>query len=211
MTCDNKRVRELPKTYKKPRRTAPAELQPTVSYDSLAKAMSKYRRPCPLYTNLTDRLGDFTRHDMRSRPEPPTHVQNATNNISQHVAQGHERGSLEVRIRVGAVCVLRRRKRQIVDDPSFRRGYDHGQRRQPQAGDGVRFAARENDCPPKLYVVKNLREYSVKTGGLHRYGLSMPRPRRCLCPPPRERARRVRQYPPTSLGTRSVVQTKNES
>ena len=43
MTCDNERVRKLPKPYKNPRPSAPAELQPTVSHDPLAKEPSHGR------------------------------------------------------------------------------------------------------------------------------------------------------------------------
>ena len=143
------------KQTEEPRRTTPPKLQPTVGHDPLAKNISKYGSPCPLYANLTECLSDvdFTQHDTSVRSEPPTQVQNAPNDISQHAAQRHGGGLFKISISVDTVCVLRQRKRQIVNDPGFRRRYNHGQRRQPQSGNGVRFAALR--CAEKMNARPN--------------------------------------------------------
>ena len=110
-----------------------------------------------MYANLSECLRDvdLTQHYTCVWAEPPT----------QDATQLYGGGLREIRVSVDATCILRRRKRLIVDDLSFYWRHHHGQRKQPSIGDDVRFAARSNIWSPKPYVVEDLSEDGVRVWG----------------------------------------------
>ena len=139
------------KQTEKPRRTASSILQPTIGHEQFAKNVPKHRCSCPLYANLSERLHDvdLTQHYACVWPKATTHIQDAPDNIPQHATQLYGGGLREIRVSVDATCILRRQKREIVDNPSFGRRHHHGQRRQSQIGDGVRFCLLYTSPSPR--------------------------------------------------------------